>query len=108
MHQSKRVMPRSKTIFEFGSCKGDVYGQECTEIEESICEKRDIVLWPLGDGILHVVLVKNMQFEVKPRLGSWLCCVILGRLPQILDFSIYKIRKIKVPATYRFYEGQVR
>ena len=71
LHQSKRVMPQSKTVFEFGSCKGDVYGQECTEIEESICEKRDIVLWPLGDGILHIVVVKNMQFEVKPRLGNF-------------------------------------
>lgn len=65
-------MPWSKTVFEFGSCKGDVSGQECTEIEESICEKRDIVLWPLGDGILHIVLVKNMQFEAVSGLGSWL------------------------------------
>lgn len=73
--------------------------------------KRDIVLWPLGDGIVCTIIIKNTQSEVRPALEPWLChtyyvitidyYVISSRLPQALNFFLYEVRKIIMPATYR-------
>lgn len=49
-------------------------GKEAPSSRESIgSEKGNIVLWPLGDGILCTIVIKNMWFEVRPALESWLC-----------------------------------
>lgn len=56
LDQSKRSMPRSKRVFKFWDSKGRCLWLRRPKARgEAFGEKRDIVSWPLEDGILRTV-----------------------------------------------------
>ena len=66
-------MSQSKTkSLNLGAMREMSVGQETQTRGDALAQKGDIVLWPLGDGMLCTVVI-NTWFGVRAVLESWLC-----------------------------------